>query len=737
MESDPDTAKAEPPCTRARVDGHAGSIPAAPSAPAPINPFNGRPFSDRYKKILNVRQHLPVYEKREIIQRTVLSSPVTLLVGETGSGKTTQVPHFLAELQTSFPGLVACTQPRRIAAVSVANRVAEEMDVVLGEEVGYHVRFQSAMSSRTKVLYLTDGMLLREAYSDPDLLKYSVVVVDEAHERTIDTDVVLGLLKQLTARRPSFRLVVMSATLDIAKIQSFFPGAPLLQVSGRMYNVEVFYTPRPVTDYVAAAVQCILALHDREPPGDILCFLTGEAEIEKAVATTAAALRRAVEVRGAERNSPPSLSADTKLETSVGPPPPSAVVLPLYGSLSLLDQQKVFCDYPSDTRKIVFTTNIAETSVTIDGIVYVVDCGYQKQNLYNSQARVDYLLPALISKASAEQRKGRAGRTRLGKCYRMFTLEDYAAFPDQSHPEVLRTNIMNTVLFLLKLGVSNPCHFPFIDAPSDQSMEDAFYQLLYFQAVDDQLQLTDFGRKLADFPVDACLARMLLKASKHGCAADAAVVAAMLEAGNLFTRPPSRAQEADQVRAQTGHPDGDHVSLFFLFHEYYRNQAQGATFCRTNFLRHQAFQQAVQVYTQLRRIMTQHQVEVTSTYNAKEGTVNTVALRKAVLEGFFTQVAFLPPGSVYYRTARDALQVSLHRQSVLSSKSRRRPQWIVYDRLEVQGAEGTFARTASAVEVEWLLDVSEFFSDPAEIGDTEIALVLKRASEAYKYLQKV
>ncbi|CAC9538856.1 ATP-dependent RNA helicase-like protein [Leishmania infantum JPCM5] len=716
-----------------------------------LSPFTRQPFSARYRQLLQSRQRLPVFEKRHLIQETVRTNSVTLLVGETGSGKTTQVPHFLAELQDTFTGVIACTQPRRIAAISVATRVAEEMDVPLGAHVGYHVRFDSRQCDATRVLYMTDGMLLREAFTDSDLQKYSVVVVDEAHERTIDTDVVLGLLKRLLTRRPLFRLVVMSATLDVAKIQSYFPGAPLVHVSGRMHDVDVLYMPHPVRDYVEATVSCVLQLHEREPAGDILCFLTGEAEIERAVAALHQALGSSSAAASKEQEAP--VQGPGKDLTLFNTPaddlarparPTEVVVLPLYGSLSLQEQQKVFATYPPNTRKIVVATNIAETSVTIDGIVYVVDCGYQKQSLYNSEARVDYLLPAVISKASAEQRKGRAGRTRPGKCFRLFTSADFATFPDQTHPEILRTNIVNTVLLLLTLGVANPCEFPFIDPPSDQGMSDAFYQLLYFGAVDDGLQLTDFGRRMAVFPVDVCLARMLLMAPKHGCGADAAVVAAMLEAGNAFSRPPSRLAEAREAHARFDDADGDHVVLFRVFHAYFKNQQNGKRFCYENYLRHQTLQQAVQVYNQLRRLMSQLTIPVQSTYIPEREYVDTVALRKAVLEGFFTQVAFLTPVAPIthtagadpttrvYRTVRDALSVTLHRQSVLAAthKSRALPTWIVFDRLEVQGDSGTFIRTASAVEVGWLLDVSDFYTDLSEIPDGEIAQVLRRAREA-------
>nr|CCC90132.1 putative ATP-dependent RNA helicase [Trypanosoma congolense IL3000] len=675
-------------------------------APTKLNPFTKKPYTSQYYKILSQRTTLPVYQKAKELVHHVRSNQVVLFVGEAGSGKTTQVPHFIAGME--LPGIVACTQPRRIAAMSIAARVASEMDVKLGEEVGYHVRFRSMMSDKTKLLYMTDGMLLREAFSDRDLSRFAAVVVDEAHERTVDTDVLLGVLRLLMQRRPDFRVVVMSATLDTQRFQTFFPQAPLIQVKGRMFDVQVVYANQPVTDYVEACVERVFEIHVKEPPGDILCFLTGEAEIEKAITRAKIKFDQLMGV------SQKSVNGDDG--------PGQVKILPLYGSLSVDEQERVFTSAGERTRKIIFATNIAETSLTIDGIVYVVDCGYHKQSLYNAEARVDYLLPAVISKASAEQRKGRAGRTRPGKCFRLFQQNDFSSFPDQTHPEVLRSNMINTVLLLLKLEVPNPYQFAFIDPPSQQSIMDAYYQLSLFGAIDDDLQLTSFGRMMAEFPVDACLSRMLLRSAEHGCGADAAVVVAMLEARNIFQRPASHVNEAQQKHMQYRHPDGDHLTLFNVFHSFWRS-GQSAHYCFENFLSYQSLQQAVNVYTQLARLMKKKDLPLVSTYNATLGTLDSVAIRKSVLEGFFTQVAHKSPDATLYKTVRDSQMVSLHRHC--NPGKVKQPPWIVYDRLEVQGQGGTFIRVASAIEPEWLLEVSDFFSDTSEFGDGEICRILQ------------
>ncbi|KAG8348069.1 DEAD DEAH box helicase Helicase conserved C terminal domain [Trypanosoma vivax] len=677
-----------------------------PKAAESLNPFTNLPYTPQYYELLLQRRALPVYGHASRLVEQVRDNPVILLVGETGSGKTTQVPQFIAGM--CMPGIVACTQPRRIAAISIASRVAAEMDVKLGDEVGYHVRFKSMLCEKTKVLYMTDGMLLREVLSDGNLSRFAAVVVDEAHERTVDTDILLGVLRLLIRRRPNFRLIVMSATLEMEKFKSYFSHPPLIYVSGRMHEVAVHYARGPVENYVEACVNCVCEIHAREPAGDILCFLTGESEIERAVHKTRMRLLEAPEVNEETRD------ASQK--------PKYVRVLPLYGSLSVEDQNRVFATLPGNVRKIIFATNVAETSLTIDGIVYVVDCGYHKQSLYNAEARVDYLLPSLISKASAEQRKGRAGRTRPGKCFRMFTMQEFASFPPQTHPEVMRTSMINTVLLLLQLKVENPYQFAFIDPPSQESIMDAYLQLSHFGAVDDDLRLTDVGRLMAEFPVDARIARMLLRSEEHRCGADAVVIASMLETRSVFIRPAMQGSGADQAHLVFHHPDGDHLSLFNVFHAFCRS-GESPGFCFEHFISYQAIAQAVNVYRQLSNLMRRKGIPLQSTYSEASGTYDFTVLRRAVLEGYFMQVAYKPPGAEKYKTVRDSQWVALHRHSRLARGLQ--PQWILYDRLEMQGKDGTFIRMASKIEPEWLLQVSDFFTDTSEFADGEICLILQ------------
>lgn len=405
------------------------------------------------------------------------STQILVFVGETGSGKTTQIPQFV--LFDDLPHLtslqVACTQPRRVAAMSVAKRVADEMDVKLGEEVGYNIRFEDNTGPRTILKYMTDGMLLREAMNDHNLSRYSCIILDEAHERTLATDILMGLMKEIAARRPDLKIIIMSATLDAQKFQRYFNDAPLLAVPGRTHPVEIYYTPEPERDYVEAALRTVLQIHATEPEGDVLLFLTGEEEIEDACRKI-------------------KLEADELLrETDCGP----LSVYALYGTLSPAQQQRIFDPAPpprkpggTPGRKVVVSTNIAETSLTIDGIVYVVDPGFSKQKVYNPRIRVESLLVSPISKASAQQRAGRAGRTKPGKCFRLYTEGAYKKeLIEQTYPEILRSNLANTVLELKKLGIDDLVHFDFMDPPAPETMMRALEELNYLACLDDEGQV--------------------------------------------------------------------------------------------------------------------------------------------------------------------------------------------------------------------------------------------------------
>ncbi|KAG0585056.1 hypothetical protein KC19_3G254300 [Ceratodon purpureus] len=478
-----------------------------------LNPYTSRPYSAKYFEILEKRRTLPVWQQKAEFLSILAKNQTMILVGETGSGKTTQIPQFVVEAgYTANRKQVACTQPRRVAAMSVSRRVADEMDVTIGDEVGYSIRFEDCTGPKTTLKYLTDGMLLREAMTDPLLERYRVIILDEAHERTLATDVLFGLLKEVLKNRPDLKLVVMSATLEAEKFQSYFNGAPLMKVPGRLHPVEIFYTQEPERDYLEAAIRTVVQIHICEPPGDILVFLTGEEEIEDACKK----ISREVQ----------------NLGDQVGP----VKAVPLYSTLPPAMQQKIFDAAPPPAkeggppgRKIVVSTNIAETSLTIDGIVYVIDPGFAKQKVYNPRIRVESLLVSPISKASAHQRAGRAGRTQPGKCFRLYTEKSFQTdLQPQTYPEILRSNLANVVLTLKKLGIDDLVHFDFMDPPAPETLMRALELLNYLAALDDDGNLTKLGQLMSEFPLDPQMSKMLVVSPEFNCSNEILSITAML-----------------------------------------------------------------------------------------------------------------------------------------------------------------------------------------------------------------
>jgi pre-mRNA-splicing factor ATP-dependent RNA helicase DHX15/PRP43 len=651
-----------------------------------VNPFTGNPFSSTYFSILKTRRDLPVHSQREEFLQLYQKSQILVFVGETGSGKTTQIPQFVLydDLPQTQRKLVACTQPRRVAAMSVAQRVAAEMDVKLGEEVGYSIRFEDMTSQRTVLKYMTDGMLLREAMNDHDLKRYSTIILDEAHERTMATDVLMGLLKEVVIRRPDLKIIIMSATLDAQKFQRYFNDAPLLAVPGRTHPVEVFYTPEPEQDYVEAAVRTVLQIHATEPEGDILLFLTGEEEIEDAARKI-------------------SLEADEMVrEADAGP----MKVYTLYGSLPPHMQQRIFDPAPPPRkpggrpgRKCIVSTNIAETSLTIDGIVYVVDPGFSKQKVYNPRIRVESLLVSPISKASAQQRAGRAGRTRPGKCFRLYTEGAFKKeLIDQTYPEILRSNLSSTVLELKKLGVDDLVHFDLMDPPAPETLMRALEELNYLACLDDDGNLTTLGRVASEFPLDPALAVMLISSPEFYCSNEILSITALLSVPQVFVRPHSQRKRADEMKNLFAHPDGDHLTLLNVYHAFKGPEAQAnpKQWCHDHFLSLRALQSADNVRQQLLRIMEREEIELISTpFEDKKYYEN---IRRALVAGFFMQVAKKDStGKSMYTTVKDNQHVLLHPSTVLGYDA----DWVLYNEFVL--TTKNYIRTVTSVKPEWLL----------------------------------
>ena len=425
----------------------------------------------------------------------------------------------------SSNGVIGCTQPRRVAAMSVAKRVSEEMKCKLGDKVGYAIRFEDVTSKSTIIKYMTDGVLLRESLTQSDLDEYSCVIMDEAHERSLHTDILFGILKSVAVRRADFKLIITSATLDADRFSDFFGGVPVYTIPGRTFPVEKLHHKTPVEDYVDAAVSQVLGTHLSDPPGDILVFMTGQEDIEATCQLTAERLE--------------------KLGTEVEP----LTILPIYSQLPSDMQAKIFQKSEDGSRKVVVATNIAETSLTLDGILYVIDCGYCKLKVFNPKIGMDSLQITPISQANAEQRAGRAGRTGPGRCYRLYT---EACFKFElfstTVPEIQRTNLGNVVLLLSSLGVKNLLEFPFMDPPPQENILNSMYQLWILGALDNTGSLTTLGRKMVEFPLDPPLSKMLIIAEELGCSAELLTIVSMLSVPTVFFRPNDRAEESDAAR---------------------------------------------------------------------------------------------------------------------------------------------------------------------------------------------
>ncbi|BFZ62616.1 DEAH-box ATP-dependent RNA helicase prp43 [Saitoella coloradoensis] len=671
----------------------------------PSNAFNGAPLSQEYFRILKTRRDLPVHQQRAEFLKLYQSTQILVFVGETGSGKTTQIPQFV--LFDDMPHLtgkqVACTQPRRVAAMSVAKRVADELDVTLGEEVGYNIRFEDCSGPKTILKYMTDGMLLREAMNDHMLSRYSCIILDEAHERTLATDILMGLMKEIAGRRPDLKIIVMSATLDAQKFQGYFNDAPLLAVPGRTHPVEIYYTPEPERDYLEAALRTVLQIHASEDDGDILLFLTGEEEIEDACRKI-------------------SLEADElSRETDAGP----IVVYPLYGSLPPQQQQKIFDPAPPpkfpggrNGRKVVISTNLAETSLTIDGIVYVVDPGFSKQKVYNPRIRVESLLVTPISKASAQQRAGRAGRTRPGKAFRLYTEEAFQKeLIDQTYPEILRSNLSSTVLELKKLGIDDLVHFDFMDPPAPETMMRALEELNYLACLDDDGNLTALGRMASDFPLDPTLAVMLIGSPEFYCSNEILSLTALLSVPNVFVRPNSARKAADAMKAEFAHPDGDHLTLLNVYHAYKSAEGQSLNnWCYDHFLSARALQSADNVRNQLKRTMERNDLELVSTPFEDKNYYNNI--RRALVSGFFMQVAKKTQKS--YTTVKDDQSVMLHPSTVLQQA----PEWVLYNEFVLTSKN--YIRTITAIKPEWLLEIAPVYYDIEGFPKGEVREALRK-----------
>lgn len=589
----------------------------------------------------------------------------------------------MAECGFAARGKIGCTQPRRVAAMSVAKRVAEEYGCRLGQEVGYTIRFEDCTSPETVIKYMTDGMLLRECLIDLDLKSYSVIMLDEAHERTIHTDVLFGLLKQAVQKRPEIKLIVTSATLDAVKFSQYFFEAPIFTIPGRTFPVEVLYTKEPETDYLDASLITCMQIHLREPPGDILLFLTGREEINTACEILYERMK------------------------SLGPDVPELIILPVYSALPSEMQTRIFDPAPAGSRKVVIATNIAETSLTIDGIYYVVDPGFVKQKVYNSKTGMDSLVVTPISQAAAKQRAGRAGRTGPGKTYRLYTERAYRdEMLPTPVPEIQRTNLATTVLQLKTMGINDLLHFDFMDAPPVEALVMALEQLHSLSALDDEGLLTRLGRRMAEFPLEPNLSKMLIMSVALQCSDEILTIVSMLSVQNVFYRPKDKQALADQKKAKFNQAEGDHLTLLAVYNSWKNNKFSNA-WCYENFVQIRTLKHAQDVRKQLLGIMDRHKLDVVSAGK------NIVRVQKAICSGFFRNAAKKDPQEGY-RTLVDAQVVYIHPSSALFN---RQPEWVVYHELVQTTKE--YMREVTTIDPKWLVEfASAFFrfSDPTKLS---------------------
>ncbi|KAK9803173.1 hypothetical protein WJX72_009006 [[Myrmecia] bisecta] len=646
---------------------------------------------DERAKLQAERDALPIRKWRDGLLEAVEQHQIIIIVGETGSGKTTQIPQYLHEAGYTKAGMIGCTQPRRVAAMSVAARVANEMGCKLGNEVGYSIRFEDCTSDKTMLKYMTDGMLLREFLGEPDLASYSVMMVDEAHERTLHTDVLFGLVKDIARFRPDIKLLISSATLDAEKFSEYFDFAPIFRIPGRRYPVDIMYTKAPEADYLHAAVVTTLQIHVTQPAGDVLIFLTGQEEIE------------ACEELLKQRT--------RGMGTKIG----ELIIAPIYANLPSELQAKIFETTPAGARKIVLATNIAETSLTIDGIKYVIDPGFCKQNSYNPRSGMESLIVTPISKASANQRAGRAGRTSPGKCFRLYTAWSFQhELDDNTIPEIQRTNLGNVVLMLKSLGINDLMNFDFMDPPPAETLLRALEQLYALGALNDRGELTKLGRRMAEFPLDPMLAKMIIASEQHGCSEEIATICAMVSVGNaIFYRPKDKAVFADNAHNNFHRGNvGDHIALMNVYTGW-ADTNFSTQYCYENYVQLRSMKRAREVREQLLGLMERVELELVS--NPAEDNI-----KKAIAAGFFYHTAQLQKTGAY-RTVKNPQTVHIHPSSGLAEAL---PRWVVYHELVFTSKE--YMRTVSEIKPAWLVEIAPHYYSKKEI-DEQAAKKLPKA----------
>ena len=613
-------------------------------------------FATRKTQLENLKisyPDLPVSARREEILKLIAENQVVVIAGETGSGKTTQLPKMCLELGRGVNGLIGHTQPRRIAARSVANRIAEELGSEMGSTVGYKVRFNDQVSENTLVKLMTDGILLAEIQTDRYLNQYDTLIIDEAHERSLNNDFILGYLKQILAKRPDLKVIITSATIDVERFSRHFNNAPIIEVSGRTFPVEVRYRPI-VEEEEQDQLQGILNAVDElqaESRGDILIFMNGEREIRD----TAEALQKQ-ELRFTE-------------------------ILPLYARLSAEEQQRIF--RPSGLNRVILATNVAETSLTIPNIKYVIDTGTARISRYSYRTKVQRLPIEPISQASANQRKGRCGRTSEGICIRLYSEEDFNSRPEFTDPEILRTNLASVILQMNSLGLSDITAFPFVDSPDIRQIQDGIRLLEELQAFKtrktkfgEKRELTQIGRQLAQLPIDPRLGRMVIEAAKNGSLHEVMMIVSALSIQDPRERPQEKQQASDEKHRRFADKDSDFLAFVNLWH-YIQTQQKALSKnqfrkqCQKDFLNYLRVREWQDIYHQLRLSVREMGLPI-NTLEANYQQIHT-----ALLAGLLSHIGLKDSEKMHYLGARNA-QFFIFPTSALFKKQ---PKWIIASEL--------------------------------------------------------
>lgn len=624
---------------------------------------------------INYPDELPIVAHREEIIQAIRASQVVVIAGDTGSGKTTQLPKMCLEAGRGVRKRIGCTQPRRIAAISVAERVAEELGP-RADLVGYKIRFKDQTSRATRIKFMTDGILLAEAHHDRNLSAYDTIIIDEAHERSLNIDFLLGLLKQLLSRRPDLTLLITSATIDTARFAKHFGNAPVIEVSGRTYPVEVRYQPLDPEkeeageqSYVDQAVEAVHALCRDEGPGDILVFMPSERDILETVESLHARLGNG---RGLN----------------------ASVVLPLFGRLSPGDQKKIF--QPVKGRKIVVATNVAETSITVPGIRYVVDTGLARMASYNVRARTSKLPIVAVSRASCDQRKGRCGRVGPGVCVRLYAEEDYANRPEYTPPEILRTNLAEVILRMISLKLGEPAKFPFLDPPSGRAIQDGYALLTELGALDRHRRLTAHGRLMARLPLDPRISRMIIEARDQNALREVTIIAAGLSIQDPRVRPADKEALADAAHARFTKAPSDFLFFLALWDAYHatfdklHSLSRMRKFCASHYLSFLRMREWRDIHEQITQVLGEEPGFVMNTQPA-----SSEAIHRAILSGNLRNIAVKKEKNLY--------QTGGGREVMIfpgSSQYGKTGDWLMA--AEMVETSRLYARTVAGINPEWI-----------------------------------